>query len=266
MYPVILFVHSWLRWLVLGACLVVVFCSARGFFRGLPWSRRDTKASEALVRLADLQFTLGLLLYLWLSPIVRSAFADMAVAMRSAPLRFFAVEHITAMVLGVAFLHIGHVRSRRAQVDTRRHRNMLLGSGGLLLMALAGIPWPGLKQARPLARTSVFEAEVEHDRTPEIYGKRCATCHGATGYGDGLAAAAMLPKPRDFSDARWQATLTDADLRQVIKDGGLSRGLSASMPPHPDLSAPQVEALVRFIRGVPGAKRGSEVQGVGARR
>ncbi|HEX6244481.1 MAG TPA: cytochrome c, partial [Polyangiales bacterium] len=143
-------------------------------------------------------------------------------------------------------------RTRKASSDAQRQRAALWGSGGFLLLAMLGIPWPELKHGRPLARTQLFEqegaAEVE---APESYRSRCAACHGAQGRGDGLAASAMQPKPRDFAERSWQRAVTDDALRAVIAQGGLSRNLSASMPPHPDLRAEQLEELVRFIRRVP---------------
>ena len=58
------------------------------------------------------------------------------------------------------------------------------------------------------------------------YDKWCAGCHGATGAGDGAAAAYMLPRPRDFTKGVYQirttasgAIPTDADIRRVIDDG-----------------------------------------------
>ena len=58
----------------------------------------------------------------------------------------------------------------------------------------------------------------------------------------------MQPRPRDFADASWQSSVTDEQLRAVIRGGGLVRELSASMPSHPDLRPEQVDELIRFIR------------------
>ena len=43
----------------------------------------------------------------------------------------------------------------------------------------------------------------------EMFATVCAMCHGATGQGDGQAAAALNPKPRNYTDAAWQASVTD---------------------------------------------------------
>lgn len=55
----------------------------------------------------------------------------------------------------------------------------------------------------------------------------CATCHGATGKGDGPGAAALNPKPKNLS----VSTLSEADMAKIIKEGGAAVGRSPLMPP-----------------------------------
>jgi len=57
----------------------------------------------------------------------------------------------------------------------------------------------------------------------------CITCHGATGKGDGAAAAALTKKPRDFSDTVYMAREGMEKLRKSIALGGGSVGLSPLM-------------------------------------
>jgi mono/diheme cytochrome c family protein len=59
-----------------------------------------------------------------------------------------------------------------------------------------------------------------------VYLKWCAGCHGETGGGDGPAAAAMLPRPRNFTGAIYKIRTTasgqlptDADLMRAIDEG-----------------------------------------------
>ena len=84
-----------------------------------------------------------------------------------------------------------------------------------------------------------------------IYASRCAMCHGASGRGDGAAAVSMVPRPRDYADAAWQASVTDADLAVIIVRGGAALGRSTMMPAGTDLGdKPEVVAeLVKLIRG-----------------
>ncbi len=254
LYSITLFVHSWLRWVVLIAVLWSIASSWSALRQGADWTPADERRRRILLRAVEVQVTLGLLLYVWLSPIVRGAFANMGAAMRSAPLRFFAIEHIVAMVIALGVLQMASARARKATEPRARHRIMLKGSAAFLVCVLAGIPWPGLKHARPLARTQLFEPSAAPQHDSELFQKRCASCHGAGGQGDGLAGSAMLPPPRNLADGAWQASVSDESIARVIREGGLSQNLSASMPPHPDLSEAQVTELVRYIRDLRDSK------------
>lgn len=83
----------------------------------------------------------------------------------------------------------------------------------------------------------------------ELFAARCTACHGTSGKGDGAAAAALNPKPRDYTNKDWQASVTDEQLKKVIVGGGASVGKSAAMPPNPDLDGkPELDGLVAIVR------------------
>lgn len=105
-----------------------------------------------------------------------------------------------------------------------------------------------------LASAEEIPAAVKQE-ADTIWQSRCATCHGAAGKGDGPAAVALTPKPRDFSLADWQASVTDEHLEKVIIEGGQAVGLSPLMTANPDLAAkPEVvKALCAHVREL-GAK------------
>ncbi|MGH7849277.1 MAG: c-type cytochrome, partial [Thermodesulfobacteriota bacterium] len=63
----------------------------------------------------------------------------------------------------------------------------------------------------------------------ETFQTTCAACHGAEGKGDGVAAQALDPKPRNLSDAAIVSALTDEHLYKVISEGGAAVGLSPMM-------------------------------------
>jgi len=65
----------------------------------------------------------------------------------------------------------------------------------------------------------------------QTYETFCVACHGADGKADSAAAMAMDPKPRNLTDKAWQAKVDDAHIAKVIKEGGPSVGLSATMAP-----------------------------------
>ena len=151
-YSLALFVHSYLRYLVLAAGLVVIVRSARGVAGRTPFTAADGRAQVAFLAVLDLQLTLGLVLYAGLSPITRAFFADPKAGMHDHTLRFFGVEHLIAMVLAVAAAHVARARSKRAPTDELKHRRALVPMVLWLLLVLVAIPWPGLPYGRALFR------------------------------------------------------------------------------------------------------------------
>ena len=87
-------------------------------------------------------------------------------------------------------------------------------------------------------------------KTARINWVVCATCHGQTGQGDGLVGMALNPRPRDFTDAKWQAEVTDERLFKVIKGGGTAVGLSPLMVGYPHLSDGTIHALIHTVRSL----------------
>ena len=84
----------------------------------------------------------------------------------------------------------------------------------------------------------------------KLFSTKCVVCHGDHGAGDGPGAAALNPKPRAFSDATWQASVPDEQLKKTIVEGGASVGKSAAMPGNPELAdkSDEVTALVKIVR------------------
>lgn len=83
----------------------------------------------------------------------------------------------------------------------------------------------------------------------DIFKTRCAPCHGDTGRGDGLAVAKLPTKPPDFSDATWQRSVGDDELRKAIVFGGPAVGKGSAMPAVHDLEGkPELDELVALVR------------------
>jgi DMSO reductase family type II enzyme heme b subunit len=85
-----------------------------------------------------------------------------------------------------------------------------------LLVAAGSVPLPAPRSL----------AAQDTSRGKAVYVQWCAGCHGETGGGDGTAAAAMLPRPRNFTGAIYKIRTTasgqlptDADLMRAIDEG-----------------------------------------------
>lgn len=82
-----------------------------------------------------------------------------------------------------------------------------------------------------------------------LYQQYCSTCHGPQGKGNGPAAAAMRPKPRDHTDGNYMNKLSDAHLMKVISKGGAAVGRSPLMPPwEGTLSPQQIRDVIAYLR------------------
>ncbi|MEZ4220003.1 MAG: cytochrome c [Polyangiaceae bacterium] len=86
----------------------------------------------------------------------------------------------------------------------------------------------------------------------KYFTEKCVVCHGDKGEGNGPGAAALNPKPRNFSDATWQGSVDDAHIKKVILGGGSAVGKSPIMPANPDLKGKDamLDELVKYVRAM----------------
>lgn len=151
-YGVVLFLHSLLRWAILLAVVVVLVRAWTGWRGGRPWASGDEAWGAAMTGLLDLQFVIGLVLYAVLSPLTRAFFTEPGAGMSNPVIRFFAMEHLLAMVIALAVAHVGRVMARKAASPGQRHRGTFVTALVLLIVLLVGTPWPFLAYGRPLLR------------------------------------------------------------------------------------------------------------------
>ncbi len=105
---------------------------------------------------------------------------------------------------------------------------VLLAAAGVLAASIAVVA--DEKNGGPVPEAAMKEAQ-------EIFSTRCSVCHGPSGKGDGPGAAALNPKPRNFTDPQWQKSVNDEYIEKIIQYGGIAVGKSPTMPGNPDLSA-----------------------------
>jgi DMSO reductase family type II enzyme heme b subunit len=114
---------------------------------------------------------------------------------------------------------------------------ILLASGLLAVSAFPGAPRAATAQ--------------DVQRGKAVYDRWCVECHGAEGRGDGSAADRMLPRPRDFVQARYQVRTTasgelptDDDLRRLLEAGMPG----TAMPAWPNLGQAEREDVIAYIK------------------
>lgn len=135
--------------------------------------------------------------------------------------------------------------------------------------AVKGLPEKVQKQAHeelvkyfgtPLRPKQIGGETIEAEHLAygaEVYRLRCAACHGVTGDGNGPAASAMHPRPRDYrlgifkftSTANGQKPLRE-DLMRTVRRGARGTSMPAfSLLPEKDLQAVVDYVLVLTHRG-----------------
>lgn len=115
---------------------------------------------------------------------------------------------------------------------------------------IRNIPWIAAALMATMGVAPAWAADAAAGKAS--YDGLCANCHGASGKGDGPTGAAFPTKPRDFSDATWQASVDDARIAKAITGGGPAVGLTPFMPPFAQLSAVEVANIVAYIRSLSG--------------
>jgi hypothetical protein len=141
MYPIVLFLHSWLRWILLIFLAVVILRLFYGWTLNKDFSRKDDRSTLFLVALFHIQLLLGLILYFFLSPITKAAFHDFGAAMKDSYLRYWAVEHIFIMILSVIIAQIGRIRIKKAHSDRAKFRNGAIYFTLSMVLIISRIPW-----------------------------------------------------------------------------------------------------------------------------
>lgn len=150
MYSTLLLIHSWVRWLAIVAAVGATFAAVTGRVQSerSPADRWGLIAMTAL----DIQLLLGLILYLVVSPNMAEIRAHFGEAMRTPQLRFWAVEHLTTMLVAVVLAHVGRVLARKAATPVKKRTRLIVCFGLATLLMIVGTPWPGTRAGRPLFR------------------------------------------------------------------------------------------------------------------
>ncbi len=147
MYSVVLFLHSWVRWIVMIAAVVAIVRAFYGWLGKKDWAKLDDQLGLLFSASLDIQMLLGLILYIFLSPITQAAFKNFSAAMSDSVTRFFTIEHILYMTIAVVVGHVGRAQSKKAIEPVAKHRMAAILFGLATLAILFAIPWN-----RPLFR------------------------------------------------------------------------------------------------------------------
>ena len=123
--------HNLLRWVVLIAMLFAIV--------QLLLKKDALKASKVLLISAHSTLVLGLYQYFF-GPMGFKLIqaAGMKVAMASSAIRFWAVEHISSMLIAIILITVGHIKYKKGGAPNTTLILYILA----LLLIFTAIPWP----------------------------------------------------------------------------------------------------------------------------
>ncbi len=136
MYNGLLHMHSGLRWVVLVLLIAAIY-NAFSKKKSGAWTPKDKKITLFAMVFTHIQLLAGLALYFTSEKV---QFVEGF--MKNPVYRFYAVEHITLMLIAIALITVGYSKAKRAASDAKKFSAVatfyLIG----LILILASIPWP----------------------------------------------------------------------------------------------------------------------------
>ena len=116
---------------------------------------------------------------------------------------------------------------------------------------------PAAQAPAAAAPAAAVTAAADTGAGAKVFNNFCQTCHGPTGKGDGLAAAALNPKPANFAagafkyDPNGNGTKGDVDdIKAIVHDGAAKHGGSPLMAPWPMLSPADLDAVAAYVKSL----------------
>jgi hypothetical protein len=141
MYQGLVHLHNFMRWVIL---LLLIFNIIRHITASSkPFGAQDKKLGLMLMVAAHITLLLGLYQYFagdFGFKLIQQY--GMGEVMKIASVRFWAVEHITGMILAIALITVARGVFRKVIPDAAKHKRALLLYTIALLLILAVVPWP----------------------------------------------------------------------------------------------------------------------------
>lgn len=94
MYQVFLALHNFVRWIVLVLAVIALVRAYLGWFGNRDWAEGNRRVGVFFSSALDTQPLLGLILYVFLSPLTTQIFRNFSAAMSDPAVRFFGLEHL----------------------------------------------------------------------------------------------------------------------------------------------------------------------------
>ncbi|GAA3990557.1 hypothetical protein GCM10022210_50240 [Mucilaginibacter dorajii] len=120
--------------------MFAIFRAYYGWLLKSGFSGFDNNVRHWTATITHIQLILGLWLY-FISPIVAYFLQHFSTAMHERAIRFFGMEHITMMLIGIILITIGSAKAKRKTTDREKFKTMAIWFTLALLVILSSVPW-----------------------------------------------------------------------------------------------------------------------------
>lgn len=172
MYEGLLHLHNLLRWIILLLAVIAIIKAYNGMTARKPFNNGDKKIGLFLMIAAHSMFLIGL--YQWLvGPwgLKNIQNSGMGGVMKDDVSRYWAIEHLTGMLISIILITIGRGVSKKNFADNVKHKRTFWFYLIALLIILVTVPWPFREGiGRPLIpgmhrATSGYEKQISPEET-----------------------------------------------------------------------------------------------------
>lgn len=140
MYTGFLHLHRTLFYLLFILLVVSSVKFLIGWLSKKEFTGLDNKLSLFSLIGAHIQLVLGLALY-FQSPIVEAGLQDVGAAMKDATLRYWTVEHISIMIIGIILITLARSIGKRGATGVKKHKKHALFLIPGFILILSRVPW-----------------------------------------------------------------------------------------------------------------------------
>lgn len=121
MYSFLKYLHSGLRYVVLILIVAAIVQAFLGWIGNKTYTEGNRKLNLFAFISAHTQLLIGLILY-FVSPLVNFS----AATMKDPTARYWTVEHISMMIIAIALITVGYLRSKKVLLPQKKHANIFI--------------------------------------------------------------------------------------------------------------------------------------------
>ena len=143
MYQGLLHLHNLLRWVILILAVIAIIKAYNGMASRKPFTNGDKKVGLFLMTCAHITFLIGLYQWFvgpWGLQNIRNL--GMGEVMKNSVYRYWAVEHITGMLIAIILITVGRGAGKKNISDLSKHKKTFWFYLIALIIILVTVPWP----------------------------------------------------------------------------------------------------------------------------